>query len=406
LGILLSISFTGLKSRGQIMLRFTNNSRKASASLIALLFTVGLLVGGLGVYYINSRSISNLNSQISHLRNQVDHLIESQAYYNSNQTVNITNQTITLYQNASYLPDLYANVSNSVVLIEGETSSGSVQGSGFVYNYSGQMVVITNYHVVEDTTSLSVTLANGYGFTATILGSDPYADLSVLSVDAPAGELKPLTIVSSSSLRVGDEVIAIGNPYRLVNSLTTGVVSALHRSEQADFTANFSIADLIQTSTLINPGNSGGPLLNAAGNVVGITNSIISDSQGLGFAVPSDTILREIGDLIHTGSYIKHPYLGIGSGDMSYSVAKEYDLNVTYGVYVGSVVSGGPSDGKLQEGDVVVAMNGTAIIGSDQLVSYYEANSLPGDVLVLTIVRDGSTMDVAVTLGTKPPAPT
>ncbi len=388
------------------MMRFTDNSRKASASLIVLLFAVGLLVGGLGMYYLNSRAISNLNTQVSHLKSQVDHLIDSQVYYSSNQTVHITNQTITLYQNASYLPDLYDNVSNSVVLIEGETRTGSVQGSGFVYNHSGQIVVITNYHVVEGTSELSVTFANGHAFAAEILGSDPYADLSILSVDAPDEELKPITMVSSSSLRVGDQVIAIGSPYRLVGSLTTGVVSALHRSEQADFTANFSIADLIQTSALINPGNSGGPLLNAAGNVIGITNSIISDSQGLGFAVPSDTILREIGDLIHTGSYNRHPYLGISSADMSYSLAKEYDLDVTYGVYVGSVVSGGPSDGKIQEGDVIIALNGTTIIGSDQLLSYYEANSLPGDVLLLTIIRNNSTMDVAVTLGTKPPAPT
>lgn len=389
------------------MLHSTAKSRKASASLIVLLFTVGLLIGGLGVYYINSRAISNLNSQVSHLRNQVDSLIASQSYSNANQTLNITNQTITLYQNSTYLPDLYANVSNSVVMVEGDTSNGGVQGSGFVCEYSGQKVVITNYHVVEDTTELSVTFSNGHGYAATVLGSDPYADLSVLSVDAPPEELIPLTIVNSSNLRVGDEVIAIGNPYGLVGSLTTGIVSALGRTEQADFTANFSIANLIQTSVPINPGNSGGPLLNAAGAVVGITNSIVADSQGLGFAVPSNTILREIGSLITTGSYQGHSYLGISSpqdkSDLSYKLAKELNVNITYGRYVGNVVADGPSDGKLRSGDIIIAINGTIIKNGDNLSSYLEEKTLPNDLIEITVYRENSTTTVQVILGARPP---
>jgi S1-C subfamily serine protease len=215
-------------------------------------------------------------------------------------------------------------------------------------------------------------------------------------------------MVSSSSLRVGDQVVAIGNPYGLVGSLTTGVVSALGRSEQADFTSSFSLANLIQTSAPINPGNSGGPLLNAVGEVVGITNSIVSDSQGLGFAVPSNTILREVGSLITAGSYNRHSYLGIHVRDMSYAIAREEDIDVTYGILIPSdsgqtaIEPNGPSDGKLQEGDVVIAMNGTRIRNNDDLASYLVEQTLPDDVVRVSVVRGNSTTEVNVTLGSRP----
>jgi S1-C subfamily serine protease len=384
------------------VIRF-NNSKKASASVIVLLFAIGLLIGGLGSYYINGRQITSLNSQVSDLRSQIALLSAS-----GNQT--ITNQTITIYQNGTSLVDIYSSVSNSVVLVQGTTNNSEVQGSGFVYNYSGRMVVLTNFHVVQDTTGLSVTFSDGNGYAAAVLGTDPYADLAVLSFDAPSESLKPLTIVSSSGLRVGEQVIAIGNPYGLVGSLTTGVVSALGRSEQADFTSSFSLANMIQTSTPINPGNSGGPLLNAAGDVVGITNSVVSDSQGLGFAVPSNTILREISSLVATGSYLSHSYLGIHVSDMSYSIAQEQNINVTYGVLIPSnaqpgqtiIDPNGPSNGKLKEGDVLIALNGTRIRNNDDMARFLDENTLPGDLVVVTVVRNNSTTSVNVTLGTRP----
>ncbi len=393
------------------MLRLTNESRKASASLIALLLIIGLLVGSIGTYYISTRAITSLNRQVDELRDQLSVLTGSQIITGGgNQTINITNQTITLYQNASYLPDLYATVSASVVLIQGITSDGSVQGSGFLYDYEGQIVAITNYHVVEDTTDLSVTLSNGHAYDAEVLGSDPYADLAVVSFDAHDQELKPLPIISSSSLRVGDEVIAIGNPYGLVGSLTTGIVSALGRSEQADFTARYSIANMIQTSAPINPGNSGGPLLNVAGSVVGITNSIVADSQGLGFAVPSNTILREIGPLIETGEYNGHSYLGISSAanesDMSYTLSKKLNVDITFGRYVGEVAEDGPSDGKLRSGDIIIAINGTTIRNGDDLSAYLEEHTLPNDLAVITVYRNNAITDVNVILGTRPALPT
>jgi S1-C subfamily serine protease len=250
-----------------------------------------------------------------------------------------------------------------------------------------------------------VTFSDGHGYSATILGTDPYADLAVLSVNnAPASEFKPVTIVSSAPLRVGEPVIAIGNPYGLVGSLTTGVVSATGRTITEDSAGGYAIANIIQTSTPINPGNSGGPLLNSVGNVVGITAAIVSDSQGLGFAIPSNTILREISALITTGSYKGHSYLGVTGQDMSYSIAQQKGVNVTYGWRLETVNSSGPSAGKLAVDDIIIAMNGQTIKSNDDLASYLEENTIPGDTLVLTVVRGQSQISITMTLGTRPPA--
>ncbi len=387
-------------------MKLSSRSKRASISMFVLLFALGLVVGGLAIFYVNYRQISTLNSRVTDLSSQVSSLQSQVATFQGGQNQTITNQTVTVVQNGTDLASLYANVSSSVVMIQGTTSTGSVQGSGFVYNYQGQMVVITNFHVVFDASSLSVTFSNGHAYTATTLGSDPYADMAVLRVSsAPANEFKPLQIVSSSSLRVGDQVIAIGNPYGLVGSLTTGVVSALGRSLQESeqtYMGNFSIANVIQTSTPINPGNSGGPLLNAAGGVVGITTAIVSDSQGLGFAIPSNTILREIASLFSTGSYNLHSYLGVMGGDMTFDQAQTMKVNYTYGWLVGSTVSGGPSDGKLQENDIIIALNGTTIRNNDDLASYLEGNTIPNDVVKVTVVRNNALTTVDVTLGTRP----
>jgi len=368
--------------------------RKASVSLMALLFVAGLLVGGMVIFFITLNEIDALNDKVVALQSQLSTLQVSQ---------NVTYQNITIYQNENTLADIYSNLRGSIVLVQGTTSDGAVQGSGFVYFYSDRHVVITNYHVVHDTSSLSVTFSNGNGYSAEILGTDPYADLAVLSVDdAPQSEFKPVEIVSSATLRVGESVIAIGNPYGLVGSLTTGVVSALGRTITEDYAGGFSIANIIQTSTPINPGNSGGPLLNAVGNVVGITTAIVSDSQGLGFAIPSNTILREISALIATGTYSGHSYLGVTGQDMSYELAQQMDSIVTYGWRIATVVGGGPSAGSLRPDDIVIALNGSTIRNNDDLASYLEEKTLPGESLNITLVRDNQTVDVTVVLGTRP----
>ena len=372
------------------------NPGLSSLTILALLFAAGLLVGAFATYYINYQEINNLSEDVAVLESRLSTL--------AGIGQNVTYQNITVYQDSAALASIYLDVRDCIVLIHGTIAEGEVQGSGFVYNLSGRMVVVTNNHVVSDTDSLSVTFANGNGYEATVLGTDPYADLAVISVDdAPAGEFKPIEIVSSSTLRVGDQVIAIGNPYGLVGSLTTGIVSAVGRTIVEDSAGGFAIANIIQTSAPINPGNSGGPLLNGLGKVVGITTAIVSDSQGLGFAVPSNTILREISSLVSTGSFRGHSYLGVSGTDMSYSVAQDIDATVTYGWRIASVSTGGPSEGRLRVDDIVIAMNGSLIRNNDDLASYLEEKTQPGESLTITVVRNNLITDVAVILGTRPP---
>jgi S1-C subfamily serine protease len=379
--------------RGVNTLLTSKDASKANASILIVLFVMGLLVGGLLIYFVSYRQQTNLNSQISQLQSQISELRGHQ---------NATTQYITIIQNETSLADIYERVRPSVVLVQGETDDGSVQGSGFVYKFADRNVVLTNFHVVEDTNSLSVTFYDGRGYKANILGTDPYSDLAVVTVDAPSEMFKPITIVTSSELSVGETVIAIGNPYGLVGSLTTGIVSAIGRTITESSAGSYAIPNIIQTSTPINPGNSGGPLLNAVGNVVGITTAIVSDSQGLGFAIPSNTILREISALITTGTYQGHSYLGVKGQDMSYSSAQETGSSVTYGWRIESVVSGGPSDGNLLVGDIIIKMNTQTIKNNDDLASFLEEHTLPGDTISLIVIRNNVEMPVSITLGLRP----
>jgi serine protease Do len=370
----------------------SNQAAKVSASVLILLFVAGLLVGGLLLFYVNYRQVNDLTTQVTDLQNKVFVLQGTQ---------NMTYQSITVLQNGTSLVDLYANLKDSVVLIQGETGDGGVQGSGFIYNYGGRNVVITNYHVVEGTTSLSVTFSDGKGYPATILGTDPYSDLAVVSV-VGNHEFKPVNIVSSSTVQVGEPVIAIGNPYGLVGSLTTGIVSATGRSITEDTAGGYSIANVIQTSTPINPGNSGGMLLNSLGNVIGITTAIVTDSQGLGFAIPSSAILKELPSLITTGSFTGHSYLGVTGKDMDFYAAEDSKSSYTYGWKIASIVRNGPCDGKLTVDDIIVGMNDQVIRNNDDLASFLEEHTLPGDTIDLTVIRNGESIIVPITLGTRP----
>ncbi len=380
------------------MVEYRERSGRSSTSVIALVLVAGLLIGGLATSFIFYMEIDGLNREISYLKSQVSNLWGQQNY---------TVQNITLYQNGTALRQLYESVKDSVVLVRGTVSNGSVQGSGFVYNFSGVMVVITNNHVVHGTTAVSVTFSNGNGYEAKVNGTDPYADLAVLTVNAPASEFKPLEIVGSSMLLVGDPVVAIGNPYGLVGSLTTGIVSALGRTiTEEEYIGAYSIANIIQTSTPINPGNSGGPLLNFDGKVVGITTAIVADSQGLGFAVPSNTILKEIQSLIVNGGYEAHSYLGVSGTDMDYERARDLSVNVTFGWWVASVVSGGPAaTGGVRSNDIIIGINGTYIKSGDEMLSYLEEHTLPYQNVTLRLVRETQFLDKQVLLGQRPPPP-
>ena len=320
---------------------------------------------------------------------------------------------------------IYANASVSVVTVEGEqlTTSGnvSVLGSGFVTKLQNTYYIVTNFHVVQNDTDLTVTFSNGDAYTAKVIGTDPYSDLAVLNVTAPSTEFHPLTIVPSASLKVGESLVAIGNPFGLSGSMTFGIVSQVGRTISESLAGNFAIADVIQFSAPINPGNSGGPLLNSEGRVIGITTATIESSEGVGFAIPSDTILRELPSLIATGGYTLHSYLGIESVDMTYQLSQLEGTNTTYGVLLESVVNGDPAaTAGLKAGsrtvsveggdytiggDIIVSINGTKIVNTDALSTYLEEQTLPGQKLVLGIIRDGHYMTVDLILGTRPPPP-
>jgi S1-C subfamily serine protease len=292
--------------------------------------------------------VTTLEKQVSDLQSAQDSSFENITYENAT----IENVTYVLGENVS-LSQLYEQVKGSVVVVEGiiveydffrRPYYSKVQGSGFVCNSTGRFVVITNYHVVDGATNVTVTFIDGDTYVANVIGSDPYADLAVLSSNASQDEYEPLTVTSSSALGVGDPVIALGTPYGLAGTVTSGIVSALGRTITESTAGGYVIADCIQTTTPINPGNSGGPLLNYQGEVIGMTTAIVSSSQGLGFAIPSNTILREISSLIEEGSYNQHPWSGASGIDMTFAIARAMNLNVTYGWLITQVTSGGPAD--------------------------------------------------------------
>ncbi|MGA9387479.1 MAG: trypsin-like peptidase domain-containing protein [Candidatus Bathyarchaeia archaeon] len=383
-----------------------DEERGFSAVLMVVVITVSLFAGGLLGY---SASYMTLSGRIDDLQTQLS-------------TIPIQNATYFLDDNVS-LSQLYKQVKESVVIIQGllvqydffhRAYYTQVQGSGFVYNVTEQEIVITNYHVVENAINVTITLANGNGYAARLLGSDPYEDLAVLSADAPQDEWKYLGIASSSTLEVGDPVIAVGNPYGLAGSMTVGIVSALGRTITEQMSGGYPIASVIQTSTPINPGNSGGPLLNYEGRVVGITTAIVSDSQGLGFAIPSSTILREVESLVTKGSYDQHPWLEATGTDMTYEIAKAMGATVTYGWLIVTAASetglrGGTSqvliagDVVTIGGDIIIAINETRIMNLDDLSTYLEEYTLPSQTINVTTVRNGQAIDLAVELGKRPP---
>ena len=262
------------------------------------------------------------------------------------------------------------------------------QGSGFVYKTNGD--IITNQHVVDGATSISVRFSNGQSYKATLVGSDASTDLAVIKVDAPASLLHPLTLGDSSQVAVGDGVVAIGSPFGLENTVTSGIVSALHR--QMTSPNNFSIDDSIQTDAAINHGNSGGPLLNAEGQVIGVNAQIESDSggnDGVGFAIPSNTVKSIASQLISTGK-AEHAYLGVSVETVNDSVR------------ITEVRTGTPAaDAGLQSGDRIVSVDGKAISSGDGLTSAISAKK-PGDTVSVTYSRGGQSHTVKIELASRP----
>jgi S1-C subfamily serine protease len=287
------------------------------------------------------------------------------------------------------------------------------QGSGFVIDEEGH--VVTNQHVVDDAQSLNVTMRDGSRYTATVVGSDPSTDLAVIKVNAPASKLTPLELGDSSAVRVGDAVIAIGSPFGLDGTVTTGIVSALSREVEAP--NNFAIDDTIQTDAAINHGNSGGPLLNTRGEVIGVNAQIRSESggnDGVGFAIPSNTV-KEIASRLISGGKVEHAYLGVGSQTIDSAAADA--LDIPRGAMVTRVNPGTaaakaglkPATGSRTVqgedyetgGDVITEVDGQAVEGADALRRVIDSHR-PGDTVQLTVVRDGDSRTVEVKLGKRP----
>ena len=322
------------------------------------------------------------------------------------------------------LVTLYDQVIPGVVAIR--TDSGAL-GSGFVFDDEGH--VVTNQHVVDGASTFEVAFSSGFKAYGTVIGSDTDADVAVIKVDAPAEEIHPLVIGDSSSLKVGQSVVAIGNPFGLNGTMTLGIVSGLGRTQFAHAAPSgggfFSTADIIQTDAAINPGNSGGPLFNLNGEVVGINQSILTDTtngtgeptnSGVGFSISINLVKRVVPVLIRDGEY-KYPYLGLtSSSEMSLAQYEALGLNTYTGAYVLDVTPGGPADqagiraGDEQTsferlnagGDIITALDGKPVNTFDELLSYLVTTKSPGDTVVLTVLRDGQSMDITVTLGERP----
>ena len=322
------------------------------------------------------------------------------------------------------LEALYQQVLPGVVTVFTDTGLGS----GFMFDGEGH--VITNKHVVDTSTTVEVDFSSGYKAYGTVIGSDIDADIAVIKVDAPVEEIHPLPIGDSSTLHVGQSVVAIGNPFGFNGTMTLGIVSGLGRTQSAhaDPTGggHFSNADIIQTDAAINPGNSGGPLFNLKGEVIGINQSIYTtnidqttgnaSNSGVGFSISINLVKRIVPYLIRDGSY-KYPYLGISSSSiMSLSQIEALGLTTFKGAYVLSVTPGGPADkagikagttptrdsNLFAGGDIITAFDGKPINTFDDLLSILITTKSPGDTAVLTILRDGQSLDITVTLGERP----
>jgi S1-C subfamily serine protease len=329
------------------------------------------------------------------------------------------------------LISVYDAVSSAVVNI---TSRGYVYGwfrqpipqegtgSGFVYDSEGH--IITNYHVVEGADELDVTLASGEVYEAKIVGTDPSNDLAVIRIDADDHLPAAMALGDSSELRVGQFVLAIGNPFGLEQTLTTGVISALGRVIESPDDSGF-IGEAIQTDAAINPGNSGGPLLDLLGRVIGVNSQIISTSgasAGIGFAVSSNTVRRVVPELIARG-YFPHPWLGLDPAELTPSVASALrqagaDLPVDTGLLVINVTSGGPAAragvlggtravriGRYRipvDGDIIIALDGEPVNDLQGLTLYLESETVIGDTVELTVLRNGQQLLIPVQVQEEP----
>ncbi len=332
-----------------------------------------------------------------------------------------------VYQSVN--PSVVAIMISSQVSGQGNGQSQVVptaQGSGFIWDTAGH--IVTNNHVIAGAAAISVTFSNGSSYGAKLVGADPNSDLAVIQVTgAPASLLKPVSVGDSTQVKVGQLVVAIGNPYGLSNTMTTGIVSGIGRSIQAGINnsqtspataPSFSIPDVIQTDAAINPGNSGGVLVDMSGALIGVPSQIESASgsnSGVGFAIPSAIVSRVVPQLISTGK-AAHSYLGFSGGTITPDVVSALNLNAgQQGILVASVASGGPADkaglqgatldangNPTAAGDIITGINGQSVTRFEDLVSYLANSTQPGQMVTLNVLRAGKNIQLKVTLGTQP----
>ncbi len=302
----------------------------------------------------------------------------------------------------------------------GEPEGGgtaTATGSGFLIDTEGH--IVTNNHVVEEATKVEVKLGSSdKSYEAEVVGTDPATDIALLKVDTPAEDLHPLALGDSKKVEVGESVVAIGNPFGLDRTVTSGIVSALQRQIQAP--NGWSISHVIQTDAAINPGNSGGPLIDSSGAVIGINSQIQTGGSngnvGIGFAIPIDTA-REVVKQIEEHGEVKHAYLGISGGSVTAELAQALKLPVEEGVLVNEVVKGGPADKAGVKGgdtsatiegasirlggDIITKVDGKRVVGMEEVINAVN-EAKPGEKMTLTVDREGKSQDIAVTLGVRP----
>jgi S1-C subfamily serine protease len=337
----------------------------------------------------------------------------------------VANQDLQNTQDA--LVALYERVSPGVVAILVSSSQGEGLGSGFVYDTNGY--IVTNFHVVDGADTLEVDFPSGYKAYGKVVGTDQDSDLAVVKVDGAADEFKPVPLGNSDTVKVGQTVVAIGNPFGLTGTMTTGIISAKGRTLDSMHSTPeggvYTAGDNIQTDAAINPGNSGGPLLNLNGEVIGVNRAIQTDAtnstgepvnSGIGYAISVGIVKRVVPELIQNGKY-DYPYLGLRSlEDISLQQRDSLKLSSTIGAYVTDVVAGGPADqagivggstptdiaGLNAGGDLIIAVDGHAVRVFGDLLSYILENKSAGDSVTFTILRNNQQKEVTITLGKRP----
>ena len=379
---------------------------------------VGVTVGSISVFIIFSILFiipADSDENIIQMQNQID---ENQLQV-QNQIDEINNLMLKESKVLSVM-DIFEKAEPGVVRVntlrnQTINDAGGV-GSGFVFDKMGH--IITNAHVIEGSTKTVVTFLDGRSYNAEIIGIDEYTDIGVIKVNADLKLLKPLSLGDSSNLKVGEQIAAIGNPFGLSGSMTSGIISQMGRLLPSG--AGYSIPDVIQTDAAINPGNSGGPLLNMRGDIVGINTAIQSTTgefTGVGFAIPSKTVAKIVPTLINEGEY-KHPWIGISGRDIDPDMAKALGVKDAIGFLIITVIENSPAskaglmgsdetierDGREYSigGDIILAVDGIDVRKIDDILIHLQRVKTVGDEMNLDILRDGITTNVTIILQERP----